>query len=82
MTSNIDGIAGEKLMSTIQRIERLEEDRAAVGEDIKEVYREAKGLGFEPKIIRAIVRMRKMEVSDRQELEALTDAYKRAIGMD
>jgi uncharacterized protein (UPF0335 family) len=76
-----DGIAGEKLISMIQRIERLEEDRAAVAEDIREVYREAKGLGFDPKIIRQIVRMRKMEDSDRQELEALIDSYKAAIGM-
>ena len=77
-----DGIAGEKLMSMIQRIERLEEDRTAVGEDIREVYREAKGLGFEPKIIRQLVKMRKMEASDRQELEALIESYKAAIGME
>lgn len=77
-----DGIAGEKLMSLIQRIERLEEDRAAVAEDIREVYREAKGLGFETKIIRQLVKMRKMEASDRQELEALIDSYKAAIGME
>jgi len=76
-----DGVAGEKLLSMIQRIERLEEDRTNVGADIREVYSEAKALGFEPKIIRQLVKMRKMEASDRQELEALIESYKAAIGM-
>jgi uncharacterized protein (UPF0335 family) len=76
-----DGIAAEKLLSLIQRIERLEEDRANIGGDIREIYREAKGLGFDPKIIRALVKLRKMEESDRQEEEALIESYKAAIGM-
>ena len=81
MADSESNIAGEKLMSLIQRIERLEEDRTNIGADIREIYREAKGLGFEPKIIRQLVKMRKMEASDRQEEEALIESYKAAIGM-
>ena len=78
---NVDGIAGEKLLSLIQRVENLEEDRTNIAEDVREVYREAKGLGFDPKIIRQLVKLRKKETDDRQELEALIDSYKTAIGM-
>lgn len=74
-------IAGEKLMSLIQRIERLTEDRDNIGADIREVYREAKGVGFEPKIIRKLVAMRKMEASDRQEEQALIESYAASIGL-
>jgi uncharacterized protein (UPF0335 family) len=81
MAESESNIAGEKLMSLIQRIERLEEDRSNIGADIREIYREAKGIGFEPKIIRQLVKMRKMEASDRQEEEALIESYKAAIGM-
>ncbi|MDA0221042.1 MAG: DUF2312 domain-containing protein [Proteobacteria bacterium] len=81
MAESESNIAGEKLMSLIQRIERLEEDRANIGADIREIYREAKGIGFEPKIIRQLVKMRKMEASDRQEEEALIESYMAAIGM-
>ena len=76
-----ESVAGEKLLSLIQRIERLEEDKTNIGADIREIYREAKGLGFEPKIIRQIVKDRKMEASDRQEAEAIYESYKAAIGM-
>ncbi|MGY8995424.1 MAG: DUF2312 domain-containing protein [Alphaproteobacteria bacterium] len=78
---NVEGIAGEKLLSLIQRIENLEEDRTNIGEDIREVYREAKGTGFDTKIIRQLIKLRKMEADDRQELEALLESYKTAIGM-
>ena len=81
MAESESNIAGEKLMSLIQRIERLEEYRANIGADIREIYREAKGIGFEPKIIRQLVKMRKMEASDRQEEEALIESYMAAIGM-
>ena len=81
MAESESNIAGEKLMSLIQRIERLEEDRANIGADVREIYREAKGIGFEPKIIRQLVKMRKMEASDRQEEEALIESYMAAIGM-
>jgi len=76
------GVSGERLRSFIDRIERLEEDKAAVGEDLKEVYAEAKGVGFDTKIIRQIVRLRKVELEKRRENEELLDLYKAAIGME
>lgn len=76
------GISAERLRSIIKRIEKLEEDKAAVGEDLKEVYSEAKGTGFDVKIIRKIVSMRKMEVEKRREQEELIELYKSVLGMD
>ncbi|MDD3029707.1 MAG: DUF2312 domain-containing protein [Alphaproteobacteria bacterium] len=76
------GISGERLRSFIQRIERLEEDKAAIGEDLKEVYAEAKGTGFDTKIIRQLIRLRKVEIEKRRETEELLDLYKAAIGME
>jgi uncharacterized protein (UPF0335 family) len=76
------GISGERLRSFIQRIEKLEEDKAAVGEDLKEVYAECKGVGFDTKIIRQIIRLRKQEVEQRRENEELLELYKAAIGME
>lgn len=76
------GVAGDHLKAFIERIERLEEEKAAIASDIKEVYAEAKGTGFDTKIMRMLVRLRKMEPNDRQEQEELLDIYKRAIGMD
>ena len=75
------GVAGERLKSFIERIERLEEEKAALTEDIREVYSEAKGSGFDVKIMRQIIRLRKMDTSDRQEQEAILDTYKSALGM-
>lgn len=75
-------ISSERLKSFIKRIEKLEEDKAAVGEDLKEVYAEAKGVGFDTKIIRKVVSLRKMEVEKRREMDELLDLYKSAIGMD
>ena len=81
--SEISGeVSGERLRSFIQRIEKLEEDKAAVSEDLKEVYAEAKGTGFDIKIIRQIVRLRKIEVEKRREADELLDLYKAAIGME
>jgi uncharacterized protein (UPF0335 family) len=79
--ANVGGIAGDRLKSFIERIERLEEEKRALAEDVKEIYSEAKGAGFEVKIIRQIVRIRKMDEDDRDEAEALLDTYLRAIGM-
>jgi uncharacterized protein (UPF0335 family) len=70
-----------RLKSFIERIERLEEEKAGIAADIKDVYSEAKGTGFDVKIMRQIVRLRKMESSDRQEQEELLDLYQRALGM-
>ena len=76
----IDTPAQGKLKSLIERIERLEEDKAAVSADLKEVYAEAKGEGFDVKIVRKVVRLRKQDAAKRQEEEALTDLYISAIG--
>jgi uncharacterized protein (UPF0335 family) len=75
------GIAADRLKSFIERIERLEEEKAALAGDIREVYSEAKSTGFETKIMRQLVRLRKMEPQDREEQDQLLDLYKRAIGM-
>jgi uncharacterized protein (UPF0335 family) len=75
------GFAKEHLRSFIDRIERLEEERSALTADIREVYSEAKGQGFDTKIMRQIVRLRKMDKADFQEHEALLDVYKRAMNM-
>ena len=81
--SSIDTInasAQGKLKSLIERIERLEEDRAAVAADLKEVYAEAKCEGFDTKIVRKVVRLRKQDTAKRQEEEALIELYISAIG--
>ena len=69
-----------KLRSLIERIERLEEDKAAVASDLKEVYAEAKGEGFDTKILRKVIRLRKADTAKRQEEEALIELYVSAIG--
>ena len=69
-----------RLKSFLERIEKLEEDKAAVAEDMKEVYAEAKGEGFDTKILRKVVRLRKQDKVKRQEEEALVDLYLSAIG--
>nr|UXE45249.1 hypothetical protein Hi04_10k_c4586_00007 [uncultured bacterium] len=69
-----------KLKSLIERIERLEEDKAAVAGDLKEVYAEAKGEGFDTKILRKVVRLRKTDLAKRQEEEALIELYLSAVG--
>ncbi len=74
-------IAQERLRSFIERIERLEEEKTALMADIKEVYAEAKGTGFDPKTMRKVIRLRKMDDSDRQEEEFLLDTYLAALGM-
>jgi uncharacterized protein (UPF0335 family) len=76
------GIAADRLKSFIERVERLEEDKAAVLTDIKDVYAEAKGTGFDTKIIRQIVRLRRMEHQARAEQEQLLELYKSALGME
>ena len=74
-------IAGDRLRSFIERIEKLEEEKAALTSDIREIYAEAKGGGFDTKVMRQIVRLRKMDATERQEHEALLDLYKQAIGL-
>ena len=78
---DVGGIAGERLKSFIERIERLEEEKQALAGDIKEVYAEAKGTGFDTKIMRQIIRIRKRDRDEIDEEEILLDLYKRALGM-
>lgn len=78
---DVGGVAGDRLRSFIERVERLEEEKAALQEDIKEIYAEAKGVGFDAKTMRKIVSMRKMDTEKRREQEELLDLYRAAIGM-
>ena len=80
--AEVGGIAGERLRAFVERIERLEEEKAALAADVREVYAEAKGTGFDVKTMRQLIRLRKMDRSDRQEQEHLLDLYKRAIGLE
>jgi len=75
------GVAGERLKSFIERVERLEEEKKALADDIRDVYSEAKANGFEVKIMRQIVKIRKMDKDDLDEQEALLETYMRALGM-
>lgn len=79
--SNVMGVAGERLLSFIERIERLEEEKKAISDDISEVKREAKGAGFDVKTINKIIRERKLSSEQRAEEEALLDIYRAALGM-
>lgn len=81
ITESSQTIAAGQLRAIIERIERLEEDKKAISEDIKDVYAESKGNGFDPAAIRAIVRLRKKEPNEREEEEAILDLYKSALGM-
>lgn len=80
-SEDVGGVAGKRLLSFFERIERLEEEKAALAEDIKEVLAEAKSAGFEVKIMRRIMKLRKMEPEKRQEEDELLDLYMSAIGM-
>ncbi len=75
------GIAADRLRSLIDRIERLEEERKALGSDIKDIYAEAKSAGFDVKVLRQLIRIRKQEPADVEEQETLLDVYRRALGM-
>ena len=78
---DVGGIAGDRLKSFVERIERLEEERRALGADIREVYAEAKGNGFDTKIMRQVIKLRRLDKDDLDEQDALIDVYKRALGM-
>ncbi len=75
-----NSIAKDQLKSIIERVERLEEDKAAIASDIKDVYAEAKGNGYDTKALRAIVRYRKEDAQDRAEREAIFETYLNALG--
>ena len=76
-----DSVAADELRLLIERIERLEEEKKGIADDIRDVYSEAKARGYDTKIMRQIVRLRKMESHDRQEMEAVLDTYKAALGL-
>lgn len=74
-------IAADRLRSIIERIERLDEERKALTRDIKDIYAESKSAGFDPKVIRKLISIRKQEPADVEEMETLLDVYRRALGM-
>ena len=76
-----EAIAADELRLLIERIERLEEEKKGIADDIRDVYAEAKAVGYDAKIMRQIVRLRKMNQDDRAEMEMLLDTYKAALGL-
>ncbi len=80
--SKTGGIAADQLKSVITRIERLEEEKGGLASDIRDVYAEAKGNGFDTKTIRQVIRLRKLDTTVREEQESLLDLYKKALGME
>ena len=79
--SNTGGVAADQLRAFVERIERLEEEKKALNDDIKDVYAEAKGNGYDVKVLRQVVRMRKQDSNERREMESLLDLYLHALGM-
>ena len=75
------GVAVDRLRSLVERIERLEEERKALGSDIKDIYAEAKSAGFDPKVLRQLIRIRKQEAAEVEEQETMLDIDRRALGM-
>lgn len=75
------GLAADQLRSIIERVEKLEEEKGAIAADIRDVFAEAKGNGFDVKAIRTIIKMRKMDASEREEQETVLDTYLHALGM-
>jgi uncharacterized protein (UPF0335 family) len=79
--SNADSVSGDQLRSFIERIERMHEERKAISDDISEVYAEAKGNGFDAKVMRSLIRIRAQDHAERMEQEALLELYMSALGM-
>jgi len=75
------GVAGDRLRALVDRIERLEEERKALAGDIKDIYGEAKSAGFDVKVLRQLIRIRKQEPAEVEEQETLLDVYRHALGM-
>jgi hypothetical protein len=82
LTAGDNSVEDKRLLLLIQRIETMEEEKQHVANDIKDVYLEAKSVGYDAKIMRQIVRLRKMNPDDRAEMEMVLDTYKRALGLD
>ena len=79
--NRVGGVAVDQLKSIINRVEKLEEEKAGISADIRDVFAEAKGNGFDTKAIRTIIKLRKMDASEREEQETVLDTYRRALGM-
>jgi uncharacterized protein (UPF0335 family) len=79
--SDVNGVARDQLRAFIERIERLEEEKKTIADDIKDVYAEAKGTGFDTKVLRKVVTIRKQDQNERMEQEAVLDLYLHALGM-
>jgi uncharacterized protein (UPF0335 family) len=79
--NSVNNIAGDRLMSIVERVERLNEEKRALAEDIKDIFTEAKSAGFDPKVVREIIRIRQQDPVEREAREQLRDVYLRAIGM-
>lgn len=77
-----NGNADDRLRLLVERIERMEEEKKGIGDDIKDVYNEAKAVGYDAKMVRQIIRLRKMKPDDRREMEAVLELYKAALGLD
>jgi uncharacterized protein (UPF0335 family) len=75
-------VTDDRLRLLIERVERLEEEKAAIADDIKDVFLEAKAVGYDAKIMKQVIRLRKMQPDDRREMETILDLYKSALGMD
>jgi uncharacterized protein (UPF0335 family) len=75
------GVAADRLRSIVERIERLEEERKALASDIKDIYAEAKSAGFDVKVLRQLIKIRKQEAAEVEEQETMLDVYRRALGM-
>lgn len=79
--TDVNGISSERLRSIIERIERMNEEKKAIAEDIKDIYAEAKGVGYDTKILRAVIRLRAMDQAEREEQQELIDTYMSALGV-
>ena len=79
--SDVSGIAQDHLRSFVERIERLEEEKKTIADDIKDVYAEAKGTGFDTKVLRKVISLRKQDQNERAEQDAILDLYLQALGM-
>ena len=75
-------VTDDRLRLLVERVERLEEEKAAIADDIKDVFLEAKAVGYDAKIMKQVIRLRKMQPDDRREMETILDLYKSALGMD
>lgn len=81
MTNDVGGIAADRLLSIVERIEHLEEEKSAISSDITDVYAEAKSAGFDVKILREVIKLRKKNVAERDEHELLLETYLKALDM-